>query len=357
MASGFHQRRTDEIKMYRAMADILANPLCDEKTRAGVLPLFLDRIRTLHVDALLGGTAGGRTGAAIALLAGDIEAEDALLDRLEQMDTPESPLRSTTALPLLVRPAAWPDGQDGIARWTRWTRLFFPYPTQGTNGKGMAPADVPRPTRLLVHPATPLWTMALDAYAEGKPHLGRALLDDLDRFPKGQRAPSWPTGLRELIDRDIPPGPTRALLDALAQESLETAADSQHAGAHSGVVGLALALRLRPDQAVAILEGAAKPTGSRNAQVRGERAIHHKVAQALSSAHARMALFTDAWRWDPVALLRAKHGKHTKVALRLMGVAHDPAQDRRERQIAAQAARGRTKGPKGGTRPPTHTAL
>lgn len=358
MGTSSHQQQADRFKMYRAMGEILSNPLCDDATRAAVLPLFAQQLQALPFDSFAG-TAGGRTGAATALLVGDPTLEGIVLERLEAFAS-GPPAAAPTSLRLPIAPARWPDGAEGIAQWARWERLFTPT----APGTGASPTPFPGPATagptgarpaprwLTVLPATPIWTLACDAYAEGKHALGDRLLASMPHHPNGQRCPSWATGLREIEACLDDAHAAKALLDALARESLEDPQDAARAGRHSGLAGLALALRLRPDRAPAILAGAEDGTSSNNTAVQQAQAARHKVARSLSSAHARLRLHEGAWAWDPLGLLRAQHGKRDKVALRLMGVVHDPAAERRARQEEAQARRGRTKGPVGGTRRP-----
>lgn len=366
MGTSGHQQHTERFKMYRSMGDILSNPLCDDATRAAVLPLFAEHLRALSFDFFSRTTVGGggRTGAAYALLIGDPTLEDIVLERIEAFAS-GPPASAPISLRLPIAPARWPDGDEGLARWERWERLLDPAargdtphqtPSSSAWARGLPPAPAwarPASRWLTVLPATPIWTLACDAYAAGKPALGDRLLARLHRHPDGQRCPSWATGLREIEACLHDPRAARALLDTLARESLDLPQDAARAGQHSGLTGLALALRLRPDRAGVVLAGAGEGTSSKNIAVQQARAAHQKVAQALSSAHARLKLHDQGWAWDPIGLLRADAPKRDKVALRLMGVVHDPAEDRRARQEAAQARRGRTKGPKGGTRRPT----
>lgn len=111
-----------------------------------------------------------------------------------------------------------------------------------------------------------------------------------------------------------------------------------------------LLLRLRPSWAASFHDAdvLAQPVKTGDAFGEDRQALAH----AVSTAHGRLAVA--AWDW-PVERMLGSLEEAQRAARALLGIA--PPQDRkRARKVERMAARGRTVGPKGGTRHPGNTA-
>lgn len=110
-----------------------------------------------------------------------------------------------------------------------------------------------------------------------------------------------------------------------------------------------LLLRLRPSWAASLHDAGVLAQSIKRGDAFGED--RQALAHAVSTAHGRLAVA--AWDW-PVERMLGSLEEAQRAARALVGIA--PPQDRkRARKMERMAARGRTVGPKGGTRHPGNT--
>jgi len=188
---------------------------------------------------------------------------------------------------------------------------------------------------------------ALDAQHE-------ALIGALEQAPGLARTPHsahWPDTITAIWKR--PPAVRARLLEFVRQalpllSEADLDATAYGATSEHPILPLALLLRLHPEASSRVIAQA--PHALKEQQNRFHSTVLlERFLDTLRSAHGHMAI--RAWDWALDDLYKADAAAANKAARFAMGLpAHSDA--RHARKVEAQQARGRTAGPRGGTRHP-----